>query len=705
MLYISNGIESLPYMANASKAKYISLALLVAASVAASYAALKGDLLSQIESRTWDVRARLIAPASSPDPRIKLITIDQASLDHYAKEEGFTWPWPRSLYVPVIKFLEEAGASGIGFDLIFTESSVSGVKEDEELADALISSVPIVTSVVLEESLGRGDRENTKRGVFLSKLSHKQQSSRLLLGKGSAKVFPDVLLPVPEILQTGEAFGAVNGFQDKDGIFRHAFRGGEVAGTPVLSLPFSLFQATQEAKNLPFLNIDSPLIVNFHGPSGSYETDSIANIISSYVALLEGKTPIIDPAKYKGSYVFIGAEAPGLLDLRPTSISRNFRGVEFHAATFDNLLHGDFIEHAPLSWAVALTAIFSLFASSALLFTHKARSHLGWLSLLLIGFFAAQILFALYGYWMPLAVPLMCVTAAVIGSLGIQYQLEGKEHRFIRSAFKRYVSPQIIEEIVKNPEVLKLGGERKELTIFFSDIEGFSTIAEKMDPSRLVSLLNKYLSEMTSIILASGGTLDKYEGDAIIAFWNAPLPIEDHVNCGVNAALECQRRLAELRAELFSEYGVHPKTRIGIHTGEVTVGNFGSKERFDYSIIGDAANLAARLEGVNKVFGTSIIVSDVVKSRCSATTRRLGKVQVVGREEILDVFEPIGKGHRLSSEEISRFEDGLFAFESGRLKIARQIFESLAGDAPSERYLERIDKETSDTTLWRLTAK
>ncbi|MBN2060002.1 MAG: adenylate/guanylate cyclase domain-containing protein, partial [Deltaproteobacteria bacterium] len=192
----------------------------------------------------------------------------------------------------------------------------------------------------------------------------------------------------------------------------------------------------------------------------------------------------------------------------------------------------------------------------------------------------------------------------------INYTIKGRQKRYIKNVFKQYLSPAVIERLVENPDKLALGGEMRELSIFFSDIQGFTGISEQLSPPELTALLNDYLSAMTDIILAEGGTIDKYEGDAIIAFWNAPLDVPDHAKRAVRSALLCGRKLSELRPGFRKRIGTDIYARIGINTGQVVVGNMGSNQRFDYTFLGDAGNLASRLEGVNKQFSTYLMVSE-----------------------------------------------------------------------------------------------
>ena len=631
--------------------------------------ALYCNIFSSYENRSWDWRAITVAASRKKDPHIRLITIDQRSLDYYAKEEAITWPWPRALYVPVIEFLKKAGARAVAFDLLFTESSVHGVGDDKAFAKSMNGSMPVINAAVISNDT--------------------------------------LTTPVSEI-NSASLIGLVNAVPDADGIFRHTRPSIVVSGHSYLTLPF----AVANSIGAKFTDNES-VIANFRGPSHEYPEDNIVSIISSYVALTEGSTPSITLDGYKDALVFVGVSAPGLMDLRPTSVDKIFRGVEFNATVLDNILSNDFIKVVPLWWSILLTLIFVLLLSYALLFSQRAvtQSIISICGITL--YIALAFFFALHGFWIAVAVPTLILILTIISSLGVQYQLEGRERRFIHQAFNHYVSPKVIDRILANPAQLSLGGERRELTIYFSDIRGFTSLSEKMPPEQLVSFLNKYLTEMTDIILASGGTLDKYEGDAIIAFWNAPLSVSDHAFQGVNAALVCQRRLRELRDSYREEFGTDVHVRIGVNTGVVTVGNFGSANRFDYTIIGDAANLASRLEGVNKVFGTSILISEESYLQCQEQilARYIGKVQVIGRGKAVAVYEPYEESQKWDSKKEEIFTEAMNLFEKGDLKGAATYFSLLPENPTAQNYLERIQKEVTSfnhstwNSVWVLDSK
>ncbi|MGZ7065419.1 MAG: adenylate/guanylate cyclase domain-containing protein, partial [Candidatus Aminicenantales bacterium] len=286
------------------------------------------------------------------------------------------------------------------------------------------------------------------------------------------------------------------------------------------------------------------------------------------------------------------------------------------------------------------------------------------------------------------------VLAGFVTASLLNYGVEGRQRRFIKSVFRFYLSPDVIERVLDNPDLLRLGGERRDITAFFSDVAGFTSISEKLGPEDLVGLLNAFLTEMTDTILDSGGTLDKYEGDAIIAFWNAPLDQPDHALRAARAALTCQARLAELRGEFKRRSGHEIRMRIGLNSGPAVVGNMGSERRFDYTAIGDTMNLASRLEGVCKQYGIFTLVSEETEARIreSIVTREVDMIRVVGKAKPVRVFELIGEKGRVGAdrlEEIRRFHQALEEYRERRWSQASALFEALAADPVAKTYAGR----------------
>jgi adenylate cyclase len=275
----------------------------------------------------------------------------------------------------------------------------------------------------------------------------------------------------------------------------------------------------------------------------------------------------------------------------------------------------------------------------------------------------------------------------------VNYATEGRQKRFIKNAFRQYLSPKVIEQLIAHPERLKLGGERRTLSIFFSDLQGFTSIAEGLDPEELTSLLNEYLSAMTEIIQDEEGTVDKYVGDAIIAFWNAPLEQPDHAERAARSAIRCQAKLSELRPAFREKIGKDLAMRIGLNTGTAIVGNMGSRSRFDYTVLGDAVNLASRLEGINKQFGTWVLASEALRNAVgdAFAAREISRVAVVGRREAVRVFELFPREESAARADAHRaFAAGLDDFYAGRFPGAIGKFQPIAGiDPAADAYLRK----------------
>ncbi len=675
----------------------------------------QSSFISEMESRSWDWRLRLPNVLSKADQRIAMILLDQESLEYGVRHFGVYWPWPRQMYEAVIKYLETANAKAVAFDILFTEQTAQSLDDDKDFVNAVSGKLPVVTAVALSQDKTL-ELEND-----LNKFHVRQRD--IVAKNTKAKVSPSEswpiynfgTLPFIELLEASNHFGNVSAAPDSDGVFRHTVPISYFLDQPVLSLPLSLIIAGQGRNDLdldPLRDNQGRLVINFSGQAGSYRSYHISDVIQSYANIQEGKEPIIAASEFADSFVFVGMTAPGLMDLKPSPVDARYPGVEINATIADNFLNDNFIRKidSPIDWIIALVA--SILAALAIFFVSKVARQASLLFLLLTICVGIPLVATYYGYWIPLVLPTMTLILSFTLCFVSQYHYEGRQHKFIRNAFKHYVSPDVINQIVENPKILSLGGERRELTIFFSDIQGFTSIAEKLPATKISDLLNKFLSEMTTIILASGGTLDKYVGDAIVAFWNAPIPNENHATLAVNAAIQCQKRLQELQTEFERDFGTAIKMRIGIHTGMVNVGNFGSHERFAYTVVGDAANLASRLEGANKYFGTYTLISQTTRDQLndSIALRRVATVRVVGRTEPITVYEPYDSKH-LNDElrsSISSFEKALVLLESGDLDQALTHFQSLNSDQVAKAYIKRVSQlnlEGFEAGVWSLVEK
>lgn len=629
-------------------------------------------LLQPLEWKSHDWRmAQTIDPAASSE-EVALLLIDQASLDYMEEEEGIVWPWPRSLYVPAIEYCRAAGANGIIFDILFTEASMYGVEDDAGLAASMAERKDVVLAVHVPADEG------------------------------------EISWPVDDLRHSAAALGNVRFDPDGDGIFRAVPPAVSLGGGEILSLPFAALEKldsriidrsdgalTVDGRTVP-LDRDGSMLVRFLGPVGTVPSYSMAAAIQSFVRATEGGETALPAHLLENRYVFIGMSAPGLMDLRPTPISMVYPGTEVHATLLHNLLTENYTTPLPL-WVELFRALFPAVLLAFLLGKIRSVWKGGLLLPLFIAVLVGTALLAFrLGYLVPFVSPLLAVILSFISVQTLEYATEGRQKRFLKHAFKHYLSPQVIDRIVDDPSRLALGGERKELTLFFSDLASFTTLSERLEPEKLVAVLNRYLSEMTDIILREGGTLDKYEGDAIIAFWNAPADQEDHAERALRASMFCLERLKEINPELQQMAGSPLSMRIGVHTGPVVVGNLGSRERFDYTIIGDAANLASRLEGLGKVFRAPMIISEATwkMGEKAVKAREIGTVRVVGRKEATRIYQPgVRRGDmpffRWWKEDDSSFADALAAYYAGEIARAHKIFADLEDDPVAGMYRER----------------
>ena len=657
------------------------------------------------EAKTWDWRGGAMARPANATDRIRIILLDQNSLDWAREENGLAWPWPREVYGAIIRFCQRSGARTLAFDVLFTEPSRYGVDDDRAFAAAIRDFERFVGAATLSRSEGS---ERKWPGFAPEPAIRVLGLDRWLSDSGGEGIaYPRASFPVPEVSAAAGILGDVHLNPDPDNVYRraalfHVFDGrvlpslalgSYLAAHPEATLKIGGETLTVGSREIP-VDRHGQAILNFRGHAGTHRTYSAAAVIQSELRMVQGEAPVIgDPDAFRDTHVFFGFSAPGLFDLRPTPVSGVYPGVEINATLLDNLLAGDFIRPVPAAAAVGITLLLALLAGLA---TSSVSGILR--SAAVYALFIAlpvALCLAAYraGFWLPLAVQEAGIVFTLFSAGLIYYTTEGRQKMFIKNAFRQYLSPAVIEELIRNPEHLKLGGERRMLSIFFSDLEGFTGISEGIEPEALTALLNEYLSAMTDLIHEEGGTIDKYEGDAIIAFWNAPLEQPDHARRCVRAALRCQARLAEMRPLFRERLGRDLRMRIGVNTGPAIVGNMGSRTRFDYTMIGDAVNLASRLEGINKQYGTYCIVSKATVEQMDGAfpVRELARVAVVGRREPVTVYEPfLPDDFEPRKGPLARFADGLTLFYRGDFQGAAAVFSALAAeDAAARAYSDK----------------
>ncbi|MEI7636716.1 MAG: CHASE2 domain-containing protein [Syntrophus sp. (in: bacteria)] len=681
--------------------------------------------LDRWEAKTWDWRVNIMAKPSPATQKIRLILLDQNSLDWAKDENGLSWPWPREVYGTIIQFCQRTNVRALAFDVLFTEPSKYGVADDQALAAEIGGFKHFVGAAFLSRTAG----SEKKWPPFAPAPAFNIQGLDPWLVATGHDTFLRASFPVAEIAGAAGVIANVHLNPDSDNVYRRATLFEVFDGKVLPSLALASYLTAQPGTPLKIypgrfllgereIPVDSAgkAILNFRGPSGVFKAYNAASVIQSELRLQRGEKPVIDNLEdFKDAYVLFGFSAPGLFDLRPTPVSGVYSGVEISATMLDNLLANDFIRPVPTAMVIVLTLFIALLAGMATSWASGiSRSVLVYIFFICAPAILCLIAYRL-GFWLPLVVQEMGVVVTLFSAGLIYYTTEGRQKMFIKNAFKQYLSPAVIEQIIMHPERLKLGGERRMLSIFFSDLEGFTGISEGLEPEELTNLLNDYLTAMTDIIHEEGGTVDKFEGDAIIAFWNAPLEQPDHAARCVRAVLRCQARLAQMRPDFHKRLGKDLKMRIGVNTGQAVVGNMGSHSRFDYTMIGDAVNLAARLEGINKQFGTYTLISHTTMEQMAGAfpAREISRVAVVGRREPVVVYEPLLPEAIDAPKQatMARFSEAIALFYQGDFYHAQALFSGLAKeDAAAHAYVlkcnELIEHPPSDWQgVWVITTK
>jgi adenylate cyclase len=447
-----------------------------------------------------------------------------------------------------------------------------------------------------------------------------------------------------------------------------------------------------KTENIPIEDRDSPwneTTVNFVGAYQSFR-------YCSYTDVLEGR---VKPERFRDKIVLIGGTATALFDFRAVPKVHFFPGMEIHANIMDNYLNKNFLKKASGLWSILLIVVFGL-GMGFLTARTPIVAGVGCAGFLLGYFVFCQILFTYKSLILDYTSPALVLFFSYLAVFFNQFLTEKKEKVWIKNMFSQYMSPQIIETLTANPGQLKLGGEEREMTVYFSDLVGFTTLAESMGPTRLVEWLNEYLSHMSAIIFKHNGVLDKYIGDAIMAFWNAPVEQSGHSVLACLTALDQQKELVRLRKKFQEKKYPVTECRIGIHTGPMVVGNMGSSTRFNYTVMGDAVNLASRLESANKLYKTHMAISESTyqKAKNEVEARPLDLLRVQGKTHSVKVYELLARKGTLApahQKALAIYEEALSFYMDKQFDKAKDAFtrvlEIFPKDGPSHLYVERAN--------------
>lgn len=603
--------------------------------------------LSNINSKLTDN----LYGSNIPLDNIIIIAIDDESLQQIGR-----WPWDRKIFAEIIDKLNESKV--IGVDLGFYETSNNSSDE------------------ILKKSLN----ENKDKVILSCEYTSFQTKENKDGDKDDIIYGKDILVPIGN-LKYENTCGYVNTIIDKDGVSRAINL--NVIGN------YSSFSEEIYSKytksNLSYE--DNRYLINYVNLPGTFKTYSFSDVYHNE----------INSSQFKNKIILIGVTSADFHDemLVPTSHGKPMAGVEIHANIIQTmLLNNNLHENSHLNQNLIILLI--LFISTCLFYYIKLLKTI----FILICSLIAYIFIVIYAFEKNIILNIIYPILSILISSAVfiiyYYITEEKKKNEIKNAFGKYVSPILIEELINTPEKLKLGGEKREITILFSDIAGFTTISEKLTPEELVSLLNEYLTEMTNIILKNNGLVDKYIGDAIMCFWGAPLDNKSHALDACTSAIEMQNKLEELRPIWKEKYGVDVVARIGINSAKCVVGNMGSSDRFDYTAMGDGVNLASRLEGINKSYGTYIMISEFLKEKINSKfiAREIDTVRVKGKNNGVKIFELVNYKNKITKKElekIDKFELALKHYKKQEFTKAKEIFEKI-NDETSKIYIERINE-------------
>ena len=670
--------------------------------------------LARLELWTYDLRLNFSLPGGI-DERIVIIDIDEKSL----AEEG-RWPWSRDrLALLLDQLFDRYGVSVAGFDVVFAEpDQSSGLKLLERLR-----SGPLQGDAVFAQALTglRGELD------FDGRFARALQDRPVVLGyyftnhRDAAHIRTSGALPAPDLSATdlGESAGSlvrmtgygsnlsllqegaasaghINPQTDFDGVCRRVpllieYQDGyyqalslgivrTLLWNPPLvpGLPQRAEGSYRHLEWLDFADARIPVdaegcaLVPFRGGQGSFRYLSATDVLHDRV----------DPAVLEGAIVLIGTTAPGLMDLRAVPVAAVYPGVEIHANMVAGLLDRTIWQRP--AWVVGAEVV-SLICITLLLVVV-----LPWLGafgslVLLLGTLGAVLGGAWYAWQQQLVQPLAANLTLIFGLFvwhtSYGFLIEARSRKRITGLFGQYVPPQLVDEMSRDPRAFNTAGESREMTVLFSDVRNFTSMSEDLDPKVLARLMNRYLTVLTRVIQRHRGTIDKYIGDAVMAFWGAPLHDPEHARNGVLAALEMQREMVNLRAEFKALGWPEMEIGVGLSSGVMSVGNMGSEFRMAYTVLGDTVNLGARLEGLTKQYGVGIIVGEATRDAVPEILfRELDRVRVKGKERPVTIFEPLGYAAdmgpaRLAS--IRTFEQMLVHYRAGEWPEAETLLAEL----------------------------
>ena len=657
------------------------------------------------ENKTYDRRMFFASKYKTACDEISFIIVDQASIDWAKENYGWGWPWPREAYGKMIDFISAGNAKSVAFDIIYTEPSVYGEEDDNALALAEANSGIVVQALNVLIDYEKG----TEKGQ----------------------------MPITQIKDAAAVLGAIVSSKDDDDIIRRGRLTYEYEGVvyPTLGTAPIFMQGEQDTlDSLPKLK-DGTVLLRYQKDIDEYHPYSAYDIFYSsdvYNGLVEPQEDdyVLEPDEFEDKYVFVAYYAPGLYDICSTPVSQVFPGVGVHIATLDNYLTGSFMRKVPdiiaYIWIFVLTLLGAAFVAFATTRNSQKLTVVFMAAGFIFGTTLAIVLpYMLFakGIWLLLVAPFVTFFLSFLISVALSLSVEGKQKRFIKSAFSQCLSKDVVNQIMNDPSSFTLGGKNFQMTAIFTDIQKFSSFSELLTAAQLGSLLNFYLTRMSDIIIDEHGTVDKYEGDAIVALVGAPVEMTDHASRACAAAIKMKKaeevmnqeivqiasgeKPADMEQDLYDAFKIMVEnkkvifTRIGINSGEMIAGYFGSENKKNYTMMGNNVNLASRLEGVNKQYHTNgILISAATRDLLGDAfiVRSLDRVRVVNVNTPLRLYELLETREEASSELLKYVDDWEKAFadfEAKKYKEAAAQFETLASKNQNDNvvryYLELLN--------------
>lgn len=645
----------------------------------------------------WQPRVYVPAP-------VRIIDIDEESLEKIGQ-----WPWPRNRMAEMVERLSDAGAAAIGFDVVFAEpdrTSPQAIAELWPLApddrqrlldlpdhDTLFAEALSERAVVLGFAAQRGVAPHP--GMRTPTANHRF----VWVGAPAVQAlhgFTSAVTALPPLDAAAAGNGALTFVSDGDGVVRRVPMLLRLNDEPIPTLVTETLRVGQDARNYVLVSTDSDPPAMEAVRVGEFTIPTTAQgelwvhytrvVPERYVPAWQALTGAFDPALIEGHLVLVGSSAQGLMDLRFNPQGRIMPGVEAHAQALEQILTGHFLERP--AGALALEALLVVLGAFLLAggATYMSALPAAGLALASIGgvLYGGWWAFASHGLLINTFTPALVMLATFVVSSLVHHFWSERQQRFIKDAFSRYVSPNRVEYLVNHPGELELGGKRQTCSFIFTDLAGFTSLMEKIDPGQALVLLNRYLEEMISIAFRHQGTLDRIVGDAVAIMFSAPVPQPDHPQRALNCALEMHAFATRYADELQAQGIPFGQTRIGVHSGEVIVGNFGGNAIFDYRALGDPVNTAARLESVNKHLGTRMCVSEVTMADCTGVAvRPVGRLVLKGKSKALQVFEPLPGEAKPHYAPLADYLAAYAALEQGDA-VAWERFASLYAAYPQD---------------------